>query len=155
MKRGWRERRAAGHVSPHGIVTAIPATVTYERPPEVHTRDRLEVGLTPALEEALRKAGPLEPALTLSSGAEAYGFPLGTQMYGVCLATSGPLRWAVLSTVPPLDDKETCPICGSRDFEQTTIGFMPWCPDPNKRTCRCGAKWRLCGNDLPVVEVGA
>lgn len=147
MKRGWRERRAAGHVSPHGIVTAIPATVTYEPPPKVHARDRFEVELTPGLEEALRKAGPLEPALVTKGG---------TQMYGVCIMVAGDRRVAALSTVPPADDKETCPVCGSGHFEVTTIGFAPWVPDPNRRRCfGCGAKWRLCGNDLPVVEISA
>lgn len=112
---------------------------------ELHVRDRFEVELTPGLEEALRKAGPREPALVTKGG---------TLMYGVCLMSGAGQRWAALSTVPPLDDKETCPVCGSLDFEATTIGFMPWCPDPNRRTCRCGAKWKLCGNDLPALEVG-
>jgi hypothetical protein len=106
-----------------------------------HVRDRYVVDLTPALEEAFRKAGTQEPAVTGKDGAPMY-----------CVCISAEARVAMLSTVPPLDNKETCPSCGSRDFEATTIGYMPWVPDPNKRTCRCGAKWRLCGNDLPVLE---
>lgn len=106
-------------------------------------RDRFEVELTPQLEEAIRAAGPLDVALAHQ----------GTPMFAVCIMVAGGQRVAALSTVPPLDGEETCPSCGSRDFEQTTIGYMPWCPDPNKRTCRCGAKWKLCGNDLPIVEL--
>lgn len=109
-----------------------------------HARDRYVVDMTPALEEAFRKAGTQEPVVTTKED--------GKQLYCVCIFAEGGSRMAMLSSVPPLDEHETCPSCGSRDFEQTTIGYMPWCPDPNKRTCRCGAKWRLCGNDLPQLE---
>jgi hypothetical protein len=110
---------------------------------QVHARDRFEVALTPELEEAIRKTGPLEPSLTMRDG---------TPLYAVSIMVAGGQRVAALSSVPPLDDKETCPNCGSRDFEQTTIGHAPWVPDPNARTCSCGAKWKLCGNDLPLIE---
>lgn len=110
---------------------------------QTHTRDRFEVALTPELEEAFRKAGPHDPSVTMFDG---------TPLYAVCIMVAGGQRVAALSSVAPADDKETCPVCGSRDFEQTTIGYMPWCPYPNVRTCGCGAKWKLCGNDLPLVE---
>lgn len=111
---------------------------------EQHVRDRFEVELTAGIEEALRKAGPHEPALVTKGG---------TQMYGVCLMSGAGQRWAALSTVPPLDDKETCPICGSLDFWKTTVPFNAWCPDPNRRACqRCAARWEICGNGLPLVD---
>lgn len=110
---------------------------------QVHARDRFEVELTPALEEAIRAAGPHQPAVTAKDG---------TPMYPVCIMVAAGQRVAALSTVAPFDDKETCPVCGSCDFEQTTIGHAPWVPDPNLRTCGCGAKWKLCGNDLPLIE---
>ena len=110
---------------------------------QIHLRDRFEVALTPALEEAIRKTGRMEPSLTTREG---------TPLYAVSIMVAGNQRVAALSTVPPLDDKETCPVCGSRDFDQTTIGHAPWVPDPNLRTCGCGAKWKLCGNDLPLLE---
>lgn len=110
---------------------------------QAHVRDRFEVALTPELEEAIRKTVPLEPSLTMRDG---------TPLYAVCIMVAGGQRVAALSSVPPLDDKETCPNCGSRCFEQTTIGHAPWVPDPNARKCDCGAKWKLCGNDLPLIE---
>lgn len=110
---------------------------------QVHTRDRFEVALTPALEEAIRRTGPHEPSLTTREG---------TPLFAVCIMVAGGQRVAALSSVAPADDKETCPNCGSRDFEQTTIGHAPWVPDPNVRTCGCGAKWKRCGNDLPLIE---
>jgi len=113
------------------------------RQQQAHVRDRFVVDMTPALEEAFRKAGTQEPAVTGKDGAP---------MYCVCIFAEGASRMAMLSSVPPLDEKETCPNCGSRDFEATTIGYMPWVPDPNKRSCLCGAKWKLVGNDMPQLE---
>lgn len=112
---------------------------------DLHVRDRIEVALTPALEEALRKKGPFEPSLTTSEG-----HPL----YAVCIMVGGGQRVAALSSVPPLDDKETCPQCGSQDFWKTQFPFNAWCPDPNRRACRrCQTRWDLCGNGLPLVDL--
>jgi hypothetical protein len=122
MKKTWRQR---------------------EQEATTHVRDRYVVDLTPQLEDAFRKTGTQEPVVTTREGQP---------LYCVCLFVEGETRMAMLSSVPPADEHETCPNCGSRDFEQTMIGFMPWCPDPNKRTCRCSAQWKLVGNDLPQLE---